>query len=331
MSYGTGESIHSDYGSSFGQFSVIIVNYNGESTLELAVKSALNAGVAPSQVIVVDNGSHDKSINNLKEAHRDVQVVLKGCNAGFASAVNSGLRMARSEFAILLNNDATLDVTAPSAFLTAFQNDERVALAGGQLRYPDGRIQSSFAPLPDVMQEVIPTNLLKWLKPDRYLRKTASMQQRQVESVFGACLALRIGAMEEIGLLDEDFFFYYEEIELCYRARAYGWSVVYVPSACATHAGGLTANKFRARAQIEMQRSKLLYFKKCHGARVHAVMTGILVVRTFVNSVSGTLACIVTAGLKEKVRGKTAAYLVTLAWHLMGHPKTWGLPGKCVR
>ncbi len=311
------------------RFSVVIVNYNGFDTLVEAVRSALREGVPAAQIVVVDNGSHDQSLAQAEQAAPGIVILKNGCNAGFARAVNRGLAAVPAEFHLLLNNDAQLDPGALAAFAEAFDASPKLALAGGQLRYPGGRLQSAFAPLPTLADEVIPVNFLKWFNPERYRRVTDSPHTRHVESVFGACLAARASAIAAAGPLDEAFFFYFEDVEWCRRMRLAGFTVAYVPSARAVHVQGHTANRSRSAARIELQRSKLLYFSKCAPAASFWFLSGFLVFRTFVNAFFGTVACLFTLGIPRKLRHNTRAYWRIFLWHLAARPASWGLPGKC--
>ena len=313
------------------RFSVVIVNYNGLDTLLAAARSAVHEGVPTDQIVVVDNGSTDPSLAQLEEAMPAAKIIRNGCHAGFARAVNRGIQLYsdRTEFMLLLNNDAELLPGALQAFALAFDQSPKLAIAGGQLRYPDGRLQSAFAPLPTLMQEFVPLNFLKWTQPHRYVRYTSDPAMKEVESVFGACLAVRAAALHAIGLLDEDFFFYYEEVDWCRRARIAKWQVRYVPRAGATHVLGHTAHRYRRDARIEMQRSKLIYFRKTEIHFRYGALSIFLAFRSGLNALSGLLGCICTLGMKRRLRTNTAAYWRVFQWHVSGRPRSWGLPGKC--
>lgn len=317
------------------RFGVVIVNYNGHDTLLAAAQSALAEGVFASRLAVVDNGSTDASMHQLEHALPDAILLRNGCNAGFAVAVNRGIRalceaeVPAPEFVLLLNNDAELRPGALEAFASAFDNRAALAIAGGQLCYPNGRLQSAFAPLPSLLEEIIPVNFLKWARPERYVRTTRGPEVRPVESVFGACLAVRSAVLDQMGLLDEDFFFYFEEVEWCRRAQGAGFEVCYVPGAAAVHVLGGTTRRYRSEARVELQRSKLLYFRKCRPRWEYRILSGTLVFRMLVNAIFGSLACLFTLGLQRKLRANTRAYWRMFAWHAVGRPKSWGLPGKC--
>jgi GT2 family glycosyltransferase len=181
-------------------------------------------------------------------------------------------------------------------------------------------LQNSIAEFPHIFQEIIKIN--------KY-RGTNFDQVTKVESVIGACLAVRMEALKIVGKLDEDFFFFLEETEFCLRATNMGYGVYYVPTAVATHAQGGTANKFKSLARIEFQRSKLIYYKKTKGVIVWAIVSLLLVIKSLVNFVSNLIAFFLSAGLNKKFKMKTAGYFKILLWHMLFRPNSWGLPNKC--
>ncbi len=311
------------------RFSVVIVNYNGGDLLLACVLSAAREGVPPFQIVIVDNGSADDSIKSVETNVPGAQVIRNICNAGFARAVNQGTAHASSEFILLLNNDARLEPGALRAFADGFDTLPNLAIAGGQLRYPDGRLQSAFTPLPSFAEEILPHFVLRLISPDRFRRKTLDEHPILVESVLGACLCVRNSVLPTLGLLDEDYFFYFEEIDWCRRAWQIGGEVCYLPSARAVHLGGHTANRFRGPARVEYQRSKLTYFRKSHRPAAFYFVSGFVVLRTLINALFGTLMCAATLCLNERLRLKAATYWYLFCWHALLRPASWGLPGKC--
>ena len=316
------------------RFAVVIVNYNGGAMLVDCVHSALSEAVPAPQIIVVDNGSVDGAIENLLGAVNGLTVLQNRCNAGFARAANQGICRATAapssaEFILLLNNDAQLDSGALEAFAAGFDSLPNLAIAGGQLRYPDGRLQSAFAPLPSIGEEILPRALLKLFLPVRFRRKTLDQNPLAVPCVLGACLCVRRSVLPRLGLLDEDYFFFFEEIEWCRRAGRLGAEVYYLPQARALHGHGQTANRFRGPARVEYQRSKLIFFRKTSNRAAYLLVSAIIVLRTAVNALAGAVACIATLFVNRRLRRRVHTYWYLLFWHLLLRPATWGLPGRC--
>ena len=313
------------------RFSAVIVNYNGGEMLPPCVLSVVREGVAPGQIVLVDNGSRDASVAFLRAAVPGVQVVQNAWNAGFAKAVNQGLDRSAGEFVLLLNTDAEIEGGSLAAFAAAFDRRARLAIAGGQLRYPDGSVQATIAPLPTVTEEVLPRSILTALYPGRYDRTSSAREPMAVESVIGACLAVRRSALKTMGPLDEDFFFYFEETEWCWRTWRAGWEVFLVPAAGARHRQARTANRFWKQARVELQRSKLIYFRKTRSYAGWLIVSLVLPVRALINAISNTLWCLLTLGGNDRLRTKAQGYWYLVAWHLSGRPAGWGLPDKAPR
>jgi N-acetylglucosaminyl-diphospho-decaprenol L-rhamnosyltransferase len=316
------------------RFAVVIVNYNGGAMLRACVQSALAEAVPPPRIIVVDNGSQDNSLTDLEQTAPAVTLLRNSCNAGFARAVNQGIRHAQGghgvaqhpapDFVLLLNNDAQLDPGALAAFARGFDSQPTLAIAGGQLRFPDGRLQSAFAPLPSLAEEVLPRFLLRLIAPGRFNRKTLTNQPLPVQCVLGACIAVRTAALPQLGLLDEDFFFYFEEIDWCRRARQSGLEVIYLPNA-----RGQTADRFRGPARVEYQRSKLIYFRKPCSTPAYLLLATVMVLRTCINALFSGIVCVATLFMSRRMRWRAHTYWYLVAWHLQLRPASWGLPDRC--
>jgi GT2 family glycosyltransferase len=311
------------------RFSAVVVNYNGGSMLADCARSLLREGVPAAQIIIVDNGSGDDSVAVLEREVPGTRILRNSCNAGFARAANQGLAEARGDFVLLLNNDARLEPGALRAFAEAFDRIPGLAIAGAQLRYADGRLQNAIAPLPTLPAEILPRVLLQWIFPRRFRGKVAADAPLPVESVIGACLAVRRSVLAQLGLLDEDYFFFLEETEWCQRARRLGFQVYHVPGARVVHGQGQTASRFHAEARIEFQRSKLIFFKKSRSRAAHLSLSALLPVKSFVNAAANTVLCALTICAFRRLRVKTRGYWYLTAWHVLGRPAGWGLPGKC--
>ena len=307
----------------YTRFSVVIPHRNGAELLLGAVE-ALKACWDPAcdEAIVVDNASSDDSLAQLARLHPDVAVIRNVCNNGFGRACNQGLRVARGEFALILNNDARLSAGVLDAFAEFFRQHTDAGLLTGQLVGPDGQLQRAFGFYPGFASET-------GIGRKRKAKFPADSEPFQVETLVGACMAARMAAVRETGGFDEDFFFYFEETEWCLRLHLRGWGIWLLPALKILHGKGESTRPLRLNAQLEMLRSRLLYYRKAFSFRMAAMLTVWRVLRLLLNTLSAGIGVLLTAGLVGGGRRKAVAYLTQVAWLLRGCPDSWGLPDKC--
>jgi hypothetical protein len=280
---------------------------------------------ARDEVFVVDNGSDDDSPARVAREFPHVQILRNTCNNGFARANNQAIARAGGEFVVLLNNDAFLAPDVLSRFEAVFRDHPRCAVIAAQLLDADGQPQASAKRIPNALDELG----LGFLR--RTPRVVRSEKLTEVEAVVGACMAVRASAIRDAGSLDNDFFFYYEETEWCHRLRAHGWTVLLDPAARVTHLKGASTRGRRRGAQIEMLRSRLLFYRKTMHPATALGLTLYRVARLALNTVVHTLTVALTLGLHRSQREKFVVYLGQLAWLALGCPERWGLPDKCPR
>lgn len=307
-----------------GRFTVIIPHRNGADLL-LSALAALKAAWDPvrDRVIVVDNASTDDSVARLQAAHPDVQVIRNPCNNGFGRACNQALALAESAYALILNNDARLGPGTLDRFEAFFQSHPDAAILAPQLFGPKGEPQRSYGWHPDFVSE---TGLGRKRKA-----RVEGTEPRPVETVVGACMAVRMQAVAACGGFDEDFFFYFEETEWCLRMQRAGWSVWLIPELKVVHGKGESTRPLRTAAQIEMLRSRLIYYRKAFGEPAATFLAAWRVLRLLLNTVISSIGVVATLGFSGGLRNKAGNYLKQSAWLLVGCPEHWGLPDKCPR
>jgi len=207
--------------------SVVIPAYQGGRELLQAVGSALGSRLRPEEVIVVDNGSDDGSIEALSERFPDVRVLRNGCNLGFGGACNRGLELARRlehRFTLLLNQDASLDPDTLGSMVELACRQSRAAAIGCLTLSSHARSRGQPRLLYNgSWRQWLPT----WQRLPG-LRGSASAvdrQPRQVHYVWGHAMLLRLEALSEPGPFDPGFFMYYEDLDLCWRLQQAGWEI----------------------------------------------------------------------------------------------------------
>jgi GT2 family glycosyltransferase len=217
--------------------SVVILNFNGRRYLNdclssLASQTCRDLGVIY-EVIVVDNASTDGSVENLQAQFPWVRLVKNEKNLGFAGGSNVGIRLAQGDFVMTLNNDTLSDDRLLEYMIKPMQADRDVGMCAAKMLFLDGRINSAGT--------CISRSGAAW---DRGMFENDQGQYDMEEEVFGPCAGAalyRKEMLEEIGLFDEDFFLYMEDVDLAFRGRLAGWKCVYVPKAKVYHHHGGTA------------------------------------------------------------------------------------------
>ncbi len=229
--------------------SVIIPNWNGAEHLPTCLESLKRQTLAGLEVIVVDNGSTDGSLLLLKQEYAEAQVLALGENRGFAGACNAGMRAARGDFVVLLNNDTEAAADWLEEVVAAFDRFPEAGMVASKMLLFDRR--SVFHTAGDFYRlDGVPGNRGVW--------ETDEGQYDTELYVFGACggsAAYRRAMLEEVGLLDEAFFYSCEDVDLAWRAQLAGWRCMYAPRAVVYHklsatGGGPTASFYDGRNTI---------------------------------------------------------------------------------
>lgn len=250
--------------------SVIIVSYNTRELLRECIESILceqGDGLAV-EVIVVDNASADGSAAMVAERFPQVRLIANPDNRGFGAACNQGLEVARGRYALILNADIRAQPGALQRLVGFMDAHPDAAVCGGQLRYPDGRIQPSCARDLTLWWVFCEQSLLAKLFPRTrlfggYWRTHWDFSATiETEQVMGACMMLR----RPFPRFDEDYFLYCEDTDLCYRVRQAGGKIYYVHDAVFVHHLGASGEPQRAQMVIYYNRGKERYFRKFHGA-----------------------------------------------------------------
>lgn len=307
--------------------SVIIVNWNTRELLLNCIESFYRTVRGFTfEIFVVDNGSHDGSPDSVKRKFPAIELIQNQRNLGFARANNKALRRSRGRYGLLLNTDVILTDGAVEKLVEFMEGNPTVGVAGGQLINIDGSKQNSFDNFPSLTAEALNKSLLRIVFPKRYPSKRVNYGTPvDVDSVIGACMIVRSRAIREVGLLDEDYFFFLEETDWCYRMRRRKWRICHVPQAKIIHLQGRTANLVRDRAKIEYYRSLYFFFKKHRGRVESMTLRGFLFARFCVDFFLTLLSCLFTAFRKEKAKRKLGIYARLIYWHMRLCPGGMGL------
>jgi GT2 family glycosyltransferase len=242
------------------------------------------AGSLQVQVIVVDNGSTDRSPAVIKQEFPNVELIVSDVNLGFGRANNLGFKAVRGRYVVLLNSDAFLTEGSLARSVEHMDANPMAGLGGGRLIGRDGSMQPSARMFPTVLNDLIVLSGLAARFPrsrffGRFDRTWADEgEAAEVDWVPGAYSIIRSDALVAAGPFDPRFFLYYEEVDLCKRIKQKGYSIWYWPDISVVHIGGESSRQIsslelsRTGAQLTLwrMRSALLYYRKHHvlGARM---------------------------------------------------------------
>ncbi len=261
--------------------SIVILNFNTREHLAGCLRS-VQADLRPGDdIFVVDNASSDDSADMVERDFPWVRLICSPINGGFAHGNNQALRHATGDAVLLLNPDTILPAGALDAFEQCLAAYPRAGIIGPKLLKPNGTMhlacRRSF-PTPSVafyrlsgLSRLFPRSArfgrynLTYLDPD-----TPS----EVDSVCGACLLIRRSVIERIGLLDERFFMYGEDVDWCLRARQDGWTVRYEPGIVVQHQHGAASRQRALRTTFHFFRAMDLFYRKHYVRRYHPLVTG---------------------------------------------------------
>jgi len=257
-------------------------------------------------MFVVDNGSDAVTAALITDEFGWVRLIANATNVGFGAAHNQALRQAHGRYWLVLNSDAVPQTGALRTLIDFMDTNPSVAVAGPRLRYADGRVQPSRRRFPTLATLFFESTQLQRFWPDNAVLRRYYVQDRsddvvqEVDWLVGACLCVRASAAAEVGLFDERFFMYSEELDWCRRFRSAGWRIAYVPSAEVMHLeGGSSRADLVARDQ-RFQASKLAYAAKWHGPLVTLALRAYLVAEYALRGVEEALKLALGSRVAER-------------------------------
>jgi len=310
--------------------SIVIVNWNTKDLLIKCLGSIdqtiQGAGV---EVFVVDNGSRDGSGAAVKEEFPKATLIENTVNLGYARANNQALHLSQGKYLLLLNPDTQPREGAIEKLISFMDDHLEAGVVGPQLLNGDGSKQNSIANFPSLATELLNKNLLRWLFPEKFPGKERDYREPiEVDSVIGACMMVRRDAMDQVGLLDEDYFLFLEETDWCYRMKRAGWKIYHLPQAEIYHFQGKSTEGEKRRAKLEYYRSRYIFFKKNRGRfRWFILLTGLLM-RLSAEAIYMTVVCCLALFMIKKWREKLSIFIYLMWWHLTLCPKGMGLRPK---
>ena len=310
---------------------VCIVNWNGAQWLPDCLRSLREIDGLRLEVILVDNASEDNSVEVARTEFPEVQVIVNSENVGFARGNNQAIRRGRGHHFFILNNDTIVEKGSLERLVRFLDERPRAGMVSGHLVNPDGSTQYQYFPVALPTLASLSADLL-WLNrvwPRHQLgrgplaRNWNPAKPYQMEQIPGACMLVRREAFECFGLFDEDYRFWYEDVDLCVRCLRAGWEIWYVPGARILHYGGASFKLLSFSVRSLLRFRNMLRFAERYFSRGQFLMLKLVVALVLLLR----LPLVVGAGLwpsakmKRWWRGGWKAYLQLLR-ELVRVPRT---------
>ncbi len=252
------------------QLSIIIINWNTRDLLFDCLQSLTGNLPADTEVIVVDNGSEDDSVTMLETSFPDVHLIANENNLGFAAANNQAMKIASGKYVLLLNSDTIIHGDVLQSCCQFMNEHSQVAVMGCKVLSEDGSLQISCSNYPDLLNLfllLLGVTHFKALKVfDRYqMRHWDRRETREVDVISGCFMFTRREAIKEVGLLDDSFFFFAEEVDWCKRFRDAGWQVCFAPVGIITHLGGGSSGRLSFKRDLMLTNGHIRLHRKYRG------------------------------------------------------------------
>ena len=266
--------------------SILIVNWNTRDLLAQCLQSlqdtahraqedphkgyALPYGSYRAEIVVVDNASDDNSTSIVRERFPWAQLIENARNVGFAPANNQAFQHSTGRYVLLLNSDTIVHAKTIEILIAFMDAYPRCGAGGALLLNADGSLQPSCQPMLTPWREFWRLTFLDrvWRRATYDMLGWNRSTPRPVETIKGACLIVRRAALDPIEpLLDERYFMYTEEVDLCYRLEQAGWKLYWIPTAQITHFGEASSRQAYNAMYVQLYRSKVQFYRKFGGER----------------------------------------------------------------
>jgi len=272
---------------------ISIVSYNSLNFLKECLNSIIvNPPGVSYEIIVVDNGSTDGSSEFVKNNFPQVRLLTNSRNVGFAVANNKAIKSSNSRFVLLINSDCLVYKNSLDKLLDFMKENVEVGIVGPKIINADGSIQLSCRKFPSILDATFHTILADIFPDNPFSRRYKLVEigrdrPFEVDWVSGSCMMIRRKALEDTGLLDERYFMYVEDVDLCYRMWQKGWKVFYFPYAKVLHHIGGSSSSKELVPCFRMQKSVFYFFWKNYKRNWKIVLIPLLILvlgfRVFIN------------------------------------------------
>lgn len=254
------------------KLSIVILCWNDLKVISDCIESII-AGTHSTEyeILVSDNGSSDGSPEYIRKTFPQCRVIENGKNLRFARGNNVGIEASRGEYVLILNPDTVIHDSSFDGLVQFADEHPEAGAFGCRVLNPDGSYQISARPFPTIRGEWIAATFLRplaylsdYFVSDQYTGWKGDTE-REVGWQSGCCVMFRGVLLKQLGGFDEQFFYYYEEVDLCKRVQLAGHPILFTPRATITHLGGQSTRRFKLAFELDKYITRYRYFYKYHG------------------------------------------------------------------
>lgn len=252
--------------------SIVIVNWNVRDFLKKCLSSIYETVKNMNfEIFVVDNNSSDNSVEMVRKEFPQVHIIVNSENLGFARANNLAIKKCKGEYILILNPDCQLQQGALSFLVNYLEGHKNVDVVAPKLVYSDGSLQRSCRHFPSLLSDFFESIFLSELFPHNsflnryYMGLWNHSYTKEVDQLFGACFLIKKTCLDKVGIFDEQFFMYYDEIDLFYRIKKAKGRIVFYPDAVVVHHANKSSNQIFMLSRYWMYHSRILFFNKHFG------------------------------------------------------------------
>lgn len=302
------------------KLSIVIICWNDLKVIADCLRSIVERTHSTDfEIIVSDNGSTDGSVEFIRQNFPKVQVIENGANLGFARGNNVGIRASKGEYVLILNPDTYVHEGTLDKWIEFADLHPEAGAFGCRVLNPDGSYQVSARPFPTVRGQLVAALYVRSLGyiSDFFASNIyvgwEGETERTIDWQSGCCVMVRGALLKQLGGFDEQFFYHYEEVDLCRRVWNAGYSIVYSPEVSITHLGGQSVSRFPVRFELEKCRNRYRYFYKYFGTRGARHCRRVTLIGLRVRQIGYGLKQLLSGS--EALSGRLAMYRTCFAWN----------------
>jgi len=284
--------------------SIITINYNQAETTNALLRSLQNIEWENFEVIVVDNNSKEEDFRNINTEYNNVQIIRNSRNLGFAGGNNTGIKVARGQFILLLNNDTEVDEDFAEPMISLLQSDSTIGAVSPKIKYYDA---------PDIIQyagftEMNPFTTRMHAIGHKQFDFGEYDEIQETAFAHGCAMMLRRDVLEEVGMMPDEYFLYYEEHDWSSRIKKAGYSIYVQPLSVVYHKESMSVKKNSPLKTYYINRNRILYVKR------NFSFSYLIMALLYLTCVS--IPKNIFTFLIRKKREHLTAYVDALQWHI---------------